>query len=68
MDIESEFKSLKIIWIKRLLDDNFHPCKIIPNKLCSFTGMSCPQCSVKISNPLLIALSGFLVFRNFIRN
>ena len=37
--IESKFKSLKIIWIKRLLDDNFHPWKIIPNKLFSFTGM-----------------------------
>ena len=24
-DIESKLKSLKIIWIKRLLDDNFHP-------------------------------------------
>ena len=39
VDIESKFKSLKIIWIKKLLDDNFHPWKIIPNKLFSFTGM-----------------------------
>ena len=40
VDIESKFKSLKIIWIKRLLDDNFHPWKIIPNKFFSFTGTS----------------------------
>ena len=39
VDIESKFKSLKIIWIKRLLDDHFHPWKIIPNKLFAFTGM-----------------------------
>ena len=39
MDIESKFKSLEIIWMKRLLDNNFHPWKIIPNKFFSFTGM-----------------------------
>ena len=44
VDIESKFKSLKITWIKRLLDDNFHPWKIIPNKLFSFTGTSSGFC------------------------
>ena len=44
VDIGSKFKSLKIIWFKRLLDDNFHPWKIIPNKLFSFTGMSSVFC------------------------
>ena len=44
VDIESKLKSLKIIWIKRLLDDNFHPWKIIPNKLFSFTGTSSVFC------------------------
>ena len=44
VDSESKFKSLKIIWIQRLLDDNFHPWKIIPNKLLSFTGTSSVFC------------------------
>ena len=43
VDIESKFKSLKIIWIKRLLDDNFRPWKII-KKLFSFTGTSSVFC------------------------
>ena len=66
VDIESKFKSLKIICIKRLLDESFHPWNIIPSKLFSFTGMSSVFC--QNSNSLNIALSGFLVFRNFIRN
>ena len=44
VDIESKFKSLKIIWIKRVLDDNFHPWKIIPSKLLSSTSMSSAFC------------------------
>ena len=44
VDTESKFKSLKIIWIKRLSDDNFHLWKIIPNKLFSFTGMPSVSC------------------------
>ena len=35
VDIKSKLRSLKIIWIKRLLYDNFHPWKIIPNKMSS---------------------------------
>ena len=33
VDIQSQLKSLKIIWIRRLLHDNFHACKLIPNAL-----------------------------------
>ena len=65
VDIESKFKSLKIIWIKRLSDENFHPWEIIPNKLFSFTGTSSVFC--QNFTPLDIALSGFLVFQDFIR-
>ena len=32
-DIDIQSESLKIIWIRRLLDDNFHPLKSIPNAL-----------------------------------
>ena len=44
VNIESKFKSLKINWIKRLLHDNNHQSKIIPNKLFSFTGTSSVFC------------------------
>ena len=44
VDIEPKFKSLKIIWIKRLLADNFHRWKVTPNKLFSFTSMSLVFC------------------------
>ena len=33
VDIQSQLESLKIIWIRRLLDDNFHAWKSIPNAL-----------------------------------
>ena len=33
VDIQSELESLKIIWIRRLLDDNFHAWMSIPNAL-----------------------------------
>ena len=32
-DIQSQLESLKPIWIRRLLDDNFHAWKSIPNAL-----------------------------------
>ena len=31
IDIETKILSLKVKWVSRLLDDNFHPWKIIPN-------------------------------------
>ena len=33
VDIQSQLESLKIIWIRTLLDDNFHAWKSIPNAL-----------------------------------
>ena len=33
VDIQSQLESLKIIWIRRLSDDNFHAWKSIPNAL-----------------------------------
>ena len=38
-DIESKFESLKIIWIRRLLDSNFHSWKVIPQCLLSQIGI-----------------------------
>ena len=31
IDIETKISSLKVKWVSRLLDNNFHPWKIIPN-------------------------------------
>ena len=31
VDIETKFYALKFIWIKKLLDDDFHPWKSIAN-------------------------------------
>ena len=33
VDIQSQLESLKIIWIRRLLDNTFHAWKLIPNVL-----------------------------------
>ena len=33
IDIESKLKALKLSWIKRLLDRNFHPRKTLAAKL-----------------------------------
>ena len=30
IDIETKMSSLKVIWIKKLMDDNFHAWKAIP--------------------------------------
>ena len=35
VDIESKFESLKIIWIRRLLNNSFHPWRTIPQSLLS---------------------------------
>ena len=39
VDIELKFESLKIIWIRRLLDSNFHSWKAIPQCLLSEIGI-----------------------------
>ena len=33
VDISSKLLPMKISWIKRFLDDSFHPCKILPTRL-----------------------------------
>ena len=38
IDIKSRISALKITWVTRLLDTNFHPWKIIPNMLFSNIG------------------------------
>ena len=38
VDISSKFLAMKISWIKRLLDDNFHPWKILPTWLFAHLG------------------------------
>ena len=38
IDIETKISSSKVKWVSRLLDDNFHPWKIIPNLFFSRVG------------------------------
>ena len=38
VDIATQFDALKIIWLRRLLDNNYHPLKFIPTKLFSPLG------------------------------
>ena len=35
VDIKYKIAALKIKWVTKLLDSNFHPCKVIPNLLFS---------------------------------
>ena len=36
VDIVSKLKALKMTWIRRLVDNNFHPWKIIPRKYLTY--------------------------------
>ena len=38
IDIDTKILSLKVKWVSRVLDDNFHPWKLIPNLLFSKVG------------------------------
>ena len=38
MDIATQFNALKMIWLRRLLDNNYHPWKLMPRKLFSPLG------------------------------
>ena len=38
VDIETKIAALKVIWVRRLLDSNFHSWKIIPTILFSSIG------------------------------
>ena len=38
VDIENKIAALKIKWVKKLLDSNFHPWKVIPDMFFSDIG------------------------------
>ena len=38
IDINTKLSSIKVSWVTRLMDDNFHPWKIIPSKIFSVSG------------------------------
>ena len=38
IDINTRLSSIKVSWVTRLMDDNFHPWKIIPSKIFSMLG------------------------------
>ena len=38
LDIATQFYALKMIWLRRLLDNNYHPWKLIPTKFFSPLG------------------------------
>ena len=38
IDINTKLSSIKVSWVTRLIDDNFHPWKIIPSKVFSVFG------------------------------
>ena len=38
VDIATQFNALKMIWLRRLLDNNYHPWKLIPTKFFSPLG------------------------------
>ena len=38
IDINTKLSSIKMSWVTRLIDDNFHPWKIIPSKIFSVFG------------------------------
>ena len=38
IDINTKLSSIKVFWVTRLMDDNFHPWKIIPSKIFSVFG------------------------------
>ena len=65
VDIESKFESLKIIWIRRLLDSNFHSWKAIPQCLLSEIGIQ----SIFHNNfkPSEIRQQKMLYIQNFIK-
>ena len=63
VDIETKFYALKFIWIKKLLDDNFHPWKSIANNLCqSLDGLWVFHSNLQLSASFSAAISGLPIF------
>ena len=63
VDVASKTISLKIIWIRRLIDDNFHTWKIIPSKLFRpIGGMSFFHRNLKLSDSCMRVVETFPTF------
>ena len=63
VDVASKMISLKIIWIRRLTDDNFHTWKIIPSKLFRLiVGMSYFHRNLKLSDSCMRVVETFPTF------
>ena len=63
VDVASKMISLKIIWIRRLIDDNFHTWKIVPSKLFRPIGaMSLFHRNVKLSDSCMRVVEIFPTF------
>ena len=54
MDIAKQFNALKMIWLKRLLDNNYHLWKLIQTKLFSpLGGVTFFHSNLKLANSSL---------------
>ena len=63
VDVASKIISLKIIWIRRLIDDNFHTWKITPSKLFRpIGGMSFFHRNLKLSDSCMRVVETFTTF------
>ena len=64
IDIETKISSLKVKWVSRLLDDNFHPWKIIPNLFFSRAGgnKTIFHFNLQLSEACLAKIKSFLLF------
>ena len=63
VDIETKFHVLKFIWIKKLLDDDFHPWKSIANYLYQLLGgVSAFHSNLQLSASCDAAICGLSIF------
>ena len=62
IDIETKISSLKVKWVSRLLDDNFHPWTIIPNLYFSRVGGNKTIFRLQLSEACLAKLKNFPLF------
>ena len=63
VDVETKFYALKFIWIKKLLDDDFHPRKSMANHLHqSLSGVSVFHSNLPLSASCSEAVSGLPIF------
>ena len=68
VDIETKFYVSKFIWIKKLLDDDFHPWKSITNHLYqSLGGISVSHSNLQLSASCSSAISGSPIFYQLIQ-